>query len=75
MIGSWGDDSPGQPEAWENDMTTDLIIEIIEHKAAINGFLWAHDSGDVILWASQKMTPSMTTGSAPSPVGRSPARS
>jgi hypothetical protein len=35
-------------------MTTDLIIEIIEHKAAINGFLWAHDSGDVILWESEE---------------------
>jgi hypothetical protein len=35
-------------------MTTDLIIEIIEHKAAINGFLWAHISGDVILWEDEE---------------------
>jgi hypothetical protein len=35
-------------------MTTDLIIEIMDMKAASNGWLWAHDSGDVILWESEE---------------------
>jgi hypothetical protein len=33
---------------------TDLIMEIISHKAEIDGYLWAHDSGDVILWPSEE---------------------
>jgi hypothetical protein len=33
---------------------TDRVEGIIEHKAAIDGFLWAHDSGDVILWSSEE---------------------
>jgi hypothetical protein len=32
----------------------DLIMEIMNHKAEIDGFLWAHDSGDVILWPSEE---------------------
>lgn len=33
---------------------TDQATEILEAKRDANGYLWVHDSGDVILWPTEE---------------------